>query len=384
MDTVPDRDALYYPFIHIRDANWLKAALLTFPQVRRIVPSGFTLSDLEEIRPFGKVRGATGTALLADEPAEMRSVQEAQERLLERLEAAPREALERFTRARAEAELAADSFAFHMHAGKMRPLLYFLRSHGIAWPARPASGGAPAEWFAMHPRLGEAIMSVIAIAIAEEKKLDIVTSSGRIHGALARLDDESIVAPLLGGTAPKRPAEHAESNSVDELCQAVMLTGFDLAKLTALDIAELQKDGRDLKRFKNELLKITAAIPDIADAHDRERRLQSAAGHVVDEWEKYKKSLPRFAQQALADPAGWKPAEALASVIPGSASSTLLTAGAGIMVGLAVLSGAGAWRGYREKVSSPYQFLTRIQRAGASLAAQPVHTRLQTVRESVL
>jgi hypothetical protein len=171
---------------------------------------------------------------------------------------------------------------------------------------------------------------------------------------------------------------------VDELCQVVMLTSFDLSKLTAQNIADLQKDGSDLRRFKNELLKITAAIPDIADPHDRERRLQSAAGRVVDEWEKYKKSLPRFALQALADPAGWKPPEALASALAGTASGTLLTAGAGIVVGLAVLAGVGAWRGYREKVSSPYQFLTRIQQAGASLAAQPVHTRVQPVRETVI
>jgi hypothetical protein len=149
MDTVLDRDALYYPYIHIRDANWLKAALLTFPQVRRIVPRDFTLDDPDEVRPFGTVKGARGTALLAEEAAEMRSVHEAQERLLQRFEAAPREMLERFTRARAEAEHAADPNAFQMHARKMRPLLYFLRSRGSTtrassrpcWASRPRSGG---------------------------------------------------------------------------------------------------------------------------------------------------------------------------------------------------------------------------------------------------
>jgi hypothetical protein len=32
-----DRDSLYYPYIRIRDVNWLKATLLYFPHVRRIV-----------------------------------------------------------------------------------------------------------------------------------------------------------------------------------------------------------------------------------------------------------------------------------------------------------------------------------------------------------
>jgi len=29
METALDRDALYYPYIHIRDVNWLKATLLS-------------------------------------------------------------------------------------------------------------------------------------------------------------------------------------------------------------------------------------------------------------------------------------------------------------------------------------------------------------------
>ena len=36
-----DRDALYYPFIHITDVNWLKATLLCFPRVRRMVPQSY-------------------------------------------------------------------------------------------------------------------------------------------------------------------------------------------------------------------------------------------------------------------------------------------------------------------------------------------------------
>jgi hypothetical protein len=34
-----DRDALFYPHIHIDDVNWLKSTLFCFPTVRRIVPN---------------------------------------------------------------------------------------------------------------------------------------------------------------------------------------------------------------------------------------------------------------------------------------------------------------------------------------------------------
>ncbi len=46
--------ALYYPFIHIRDVNWLKATLLLFSQVRRMVPTMFTPSDGPGVREFAE------------------------------------------------------------------------------------------------------------------------------------------------------------------------------------------------------------------------------------------------------------------------------------------------------------------------------------------
>ena len=45
MLTMEDRDALYYPVIHVRNLDWLKATLLRFPQVRRVVPPDFQLND---------------------------------------------------------------------------------------------------------------------------------------------------------------------------------------------------------------------------------------------------------------------------------------------------------------------------------------------------
>src|SRR4051794_11430979 len=39
------RPALYFPYIHIRDDNWLKAAALYWPTVRRIVPHDYPKHD---------------------------------------------------------------------------------------------------------------------------------------------------------------------------------------------------------------------------------------------------------------------------------------------------------------------------------------------------
>ncbi|KOX06657.1 hypothetical protein ADK66_22280 [Micromonospora sp. NRRL B-16802] len=39
------RPALYYPYIHIRDEQWLKTAALYWPSIYRLVPDGYFRSD---------------------------------------------------------------------------------------------------------------------------------------------------------------------------------------------------------------------------------------------------------------------------------------------------------------------------------------------------
>lgn len=375
MDVALDRDALYYPYIHITDVNWLKATLLSFPQVRRIVPNGFDLNDLEEVRPFLSETGARGDPLLGYEPAEHFSAYQAQERLLERLKEVDPEQLEQFTLAQTQTDGSRDPNAFQMHQGKLMPLLDFLRVRGLAWPARAISTSNPDEWFALHPRLGEVVMSLVAMAIAHERQLDIVTNSGRVHRALAQMDEASLVNSLFGVARPQisgRPSQGDGSDMAEELCQVVMLTAFDLSKLTAEKISALQKDGMDLRRFKNEILKIAKAIPDIQDPVERNKRLTEAALQVASEWARYRRSLPRFAIDALKSASSWKPPELLTSVLAGATSSVTLTAGAGLVIGLGVYAGLGVWREYKEQSSSPYQYLTRIQEAGASIAPKPM------------
>lgn len=38
---------MYYPYIHIRDDNWLKAAALYWPRLARLTPEGFPQYDSE-------------------------------------------------------------------------------------------------------------------------------------------------------------------------------------------------------------------------------------------------------------------------------------------------------------------------------------------------
>lgn len=62
-ETPAKRGALYYPYIHIHNENWLKATLLCFGQVRRIVPDSFTVRDMATIRPYVTLEGPDGPLL---------------------------------------------------------------------------------------------------------------------------------------------------------------------------------------------------------------------------------------------------------------------------------------------------------------------------------
>lgn len=44
------RTGLYYPYVHFRDPAWIKAAALYLPEMARVVPRGFHVSDPDHVR----------------------------------------------------------------------------------------------------------------------------------------------------------------------------------------------------------------------------------------------------------------------------------------------------------------------------------------------
>ena len=94
MTTTVIRDALYYPYIHLHDVNWLKGTLLRFPQLRRMVPPDFILNDSPEVRKFREVAVGAGNArrsLLTEESTENEIVYQAQRILKAKMEKAEEE-----------------------------------------------------------------------------------------------------------------------------------------------------------------------------------------------------------------------------------------------------------------------------------------------------
>jgi hypothetical protein len=207
-------------------------------------------------------------------------------------------------------------------------------------------------------------MATIAIAVANDRGFDIVTSDNMVHRSVCT-QRQADVFDELTGFLRHEPAQ-ASQELVNELACVFMTTYFDVSKLSIEQIVELQSDGKDLRRFKDAILPIAQRIPDISDLRERKRRLKESAAEINNEWKKYKKSLPRFAAEAIFDATEAKLPAAVSAAL-GAVTYLPLGVAAGIAVGFSSYAGWRMWQKYKKSTDSPYQFLNRVHRNGATL-----------------
>jgi hypothetical protein len=367
---VLDRDALYYPFIHITDVNWLKATLLCFPGVRRMVPQSYVPTDSDAVREFCDVEGPRGEPLLTRVDLFSRDAKAAEERLLATLEKQDSKIRSRFSERVTMKALAPDDL-YQLHDEKIVARLYSYLTDGkpgkaLAWRIPPPANRphrAFGQWLALHPALGNAILSVKAMALAKSLGLDIVTDATHVHEVVAGQTEEDVLAALLGEQLSTKKAP-ATDDTVDDLAEIVMRTAFDVRGLTAKQIGQLLADGHDLRRFKNALVPIVAGLPAITDQDERRKRLEAAAADVLKQWKKYKKSLPRFALDALVETADveWPKIVSTGGLL---AVEQTRWVGAGLGVALLAHKGVKVLGDYREHRNGPYRYLSRIQKVSA-------------------
>jgi hypothetical protein len=88
---------------------------------------------------------------------------------------------------------------------------------------------------------------------------------------------------------------------------------------------------------------------------------------------KYKKSLPRFALDALNEASEIKFPNIASGLLTVETMRLLgIGAGAGLAILLLTWRGMGVWRKFTQASSSPFHYLTKIQASGASLVFPPI------------
>jgi hypothetical protein len=364
---VIDRGALYYPFIHVRDEKWLKATLLCFPFVDRMVPDGYEVNDGKVAAFFAQKPGRLGRKMLSrrdlDDPATEHARTELLGKLQEDLSA--HKLADRFSRAAAKAGDYADGEnAFQIHEYKFgSDLLELLRLHDLVWePTNPVRGNA--RWWAVHPALGEAIISTNAVALAKAHDLEIVTSDGPIHQGLL-----GSLAPDVYDILVRREVfgmPRSDTGKVNDLMRFVIVSAFDLDSLSLEDIAEMNRQRSDLSALKAALL---TQVEDVGAVPDREvwnDLLSVRAKEVVEEWGD-RQSILHMVSRPDAKELASEFKSVLQDIAPVAASGAAVTGALlGALPGLVVGVVFGAaylvenWRASQR----PYRFLSRLAKKG--------------------
>ena len=405
---------LYYPYIHIQDPDWLRANLLIFPYVERMVPLDFTPRDSQVIREFtawedGQAPLLRSAALFTD-----RSLQ-AQAVLAKRLERDKKRGsfLRQYGKETARKLVDENAYGFQIHAAKLSPeLRAALRTDDkLAWePLNREVYDTDSGYIEVHPRVGEAVMSTLAIACAQGSGLDIVGDrrSGALHRCLLDKNLDNVYKTWLDPSSnPAAPS----AASGEELMEFILGIPGDLSTLTAAKLRQIAAEREPIDKLLEALRGHAARIPAMDKGREREEAFRQAADEVMSKWESDRKNLSGFAraffgldsvklatdfaseiaEKTLAGSAGG--AVTTATTTAAAAGSTgagwlgslaaggIIGAGAGLVIGLIAHAGTTYHALHRREKDSPYRFLTTLKEAGVVFQFAP-RQRLRTVSRS--
>lgn len=358
-----ERTALYYPFIHVRSENWLKSALLAFQKVSRIVPSLYTLADEDVIAPYCELKGSDGTPLLDQAKSYTPAVADAQGVLFHHLKENEATLVQKYTEDRTPIEFRSGEQAFQMHRMKILDYNFseWLVSKNLAWNTRQTREHDAFDWLTMHPRLGAAIMSILELTVARQDGLKVVTPSRTTHDVLLATREQEVLNKLLDVPA-FAAVDDGDKPVVQELCQVVLITGFDLTRLGPEDIRDMVVDGgRELRKFYGKLNGFAGNLPPGLSQTARRQKLQAKADEVLADWRLCMDKLPQL-KEAIKEGASDKGLEKAVEIAKDAvgAQSIFHFIGGLPGVALAVLVKAGSTM--LRKKDTPYAFLNRMQK----------------------
>lgn len=395
---MPVESALNYPYIRVRDVEWLKRTLLLFPSVLRMTPLQNAPADDPAILPFTQCPDPEMPPLLASADLWAAHVKTAQHQLIADLDklftdSSPRGRrllsrfrLRNFAHAdRGEAAIAptvwerrlAPDGSFQIHSEKMLPdLAQYLRRMGLAWN--------PGEWYSdgplyleMNPRLGEAVMATLAYACAENEGLQVVTEFPKLHGRLLGVPRAAIIDACFGS------GEGAGGTSGQQIGEFLVHRRCDVSELTTERLYALKQERDALAEFRKqlELVARDKLPPLIYDQRKLQQCLDDEVSRILKTWQEDKRNLSNYARRLFGEGVLDEPIKAIGKVIQDSLSAegaalvaggTVLHAAAGASIGFAIAFVVRAVRTWNETKAaakhSPYRYLTSLEKQGVSFS----------------
>lgn len=348
-----ERPALYYPYIHVRDENWLKATLLCVPLVKRIVPVSYAPEDTPEILKFTRISGPNGPLLQAV-PSDSPGSYESQERLLAKLRDHKAEIIQKFSHGNASSR---DEYWIH-YAKFSDRLVEFLEENRLAWSSEHPNAFGHREWYALHPVLGSALMTTLGLSIANEQHFDIVTPNAEVHDALLATEEDQVFETLMSDKLPKnRRAVWQASRDLGQM--VITLSGVNFRALQPEDIPEIQKS-KHFRKFQRLLRNRTLAMDNEDKPELYKEKLRLQAEEIVDAWNDTRRDLKTTLRDVFVEQGVLFSGEALRVLAQRSGVTELLIA-AGVSVGLFLMKGLTLAQ-LRERASA-FRYLTEIHKA---------------------
>jgi hypothetical protein len=252
--------------------------------------------------------------------------------------------------------------AFEIHRDKLSLELAdgVLRPNGLAWLSRDQSRPHRDMWLTVHPTLGAAIMSTIALSVGTAEGLGIVTANSKVHGALLGQREADVFDALLGIDKPE--LHEGAKVEATELAHVVITTGFDLTRLTAQNICDLLKDGKDLGVFLAKAATLSEHIPEGLEQGQRQRELKKAADVLLSEWDGYHSKLPKVAKDSLIEKGIEKAAEKAVELFPLAAGATVAGSLLGVLPGLAISLVTVTGINLFKERHGPFRYLNRLNK----------------------
>jgi hypothetical protein len=277
--------ALYFPYIHIRDENWLKAAALYWPHISRIVPSEYPKHDSRTAATFvdADVLRDENPGWLFQSTAShfLDALNENLDAVAERYSVDQTGNVDNPTGLNAGGEWQAPNLAW-IHLQKFPPqIVELLSDRRVAVRGRGEwlNHTNPNDWIGLHPALAGAYMTALANQISENGAFEPLTDQSDLRVATPNEDVNSALRLLLGHkphTDLAAPAGAIE-NYVMLAMQQVLPANLD--GVTPEKIIEVRRkldaELDDFRRYVTGMQQELVALSQIPSEHHRLERFTS-------------------------------------------------------------------------------------------------------------
>lgn len=270
--------ALYYPWMHFQDDDWVKLALLSWDRIARVRPRELPGRDSDLVR---EVCAESDLIMeVQPSPADLAAVTEV-------FVAALRDHRKRIVRRFGPLRESADDYAMAMSnaggsyapTGTSAPRSFWVYGGADAKIsdalrdllvgadlATPDPDGSP--WLGMVPELGSIYLAVLADAMAANNALTPATDDPRMHNALGAMNH---LTELLIGSSPVFRDLATTTNAYLHVALSAVLEPTSLATVPVADILKFRaRYAAELAAFRAHLDELSGELSRIAEVETLE------------------------------------------------------------------------------------------------------------------